>query len=210
MLIQGYEDGPLVAGESLTTRPGFWSSYFHRIFGDEPGDARPVPEWFGDDAADTDALSEVLCSPEHWPVFRVPAASGPGAVVICRNMPGEYGVDYLLTQPDRRDAEPVGSREDGSGLSGTGLTWDRLEHIADTPSSSAAEGVEDPSVRLLLLLPLLGDAEVPEAVEPRLSAALVSAGAPRDTASDTAEHLLTRLTDRSRHDPDWASPLSGA
>ncbi|WP_277622446.1 hypothetical protein [Streptomyces sp. CB03238] len=27
MLIKGYDDGPLVAGEPLLTRPGFWSNY---------------------------------------------------------------------------------------------------------------------------------------------------------------------------------------
>lgn len=207
MLIQGYEDGPLVAGESLMTRPGFWSSYFLEVCGDEPGDARPDPEWFGDDAADTDALSEVLLDPEHWPAFRVPAADGPGVVVICRNLPGEYGVDHLLIRPGRSDAEQVASR-DGC-LSGAGLTWAELVRLADTPPSPVTEGVEDTSARLLLLLPLLGDAEVPESARPRLSAALVSAGAPRDTASATAKHLLTRLTDGSLHDPAWGSPLSG-
>ncbi|MFG2867241.1 hypothetical protein [Streptomyces sp. NPDC048338] len=207
MLIEEYEDGPLVAGESLMTRPGFWSSYFLQVYGDEPGDARPDPEWFGDDAADTDALSEVLVDPERWPVFRVPTEHGPGVVVICRNLPGEYGIDHLLTGPGPSDAGQVASRD--GGYPGTGLTWDELVRIADTPPSPVTQGVEDPPARLLLLLPLLGDAEVPESAKPRLCAALVSAGAPRDTASATAEHLLTGLTDRSLHDPAWGSPLSG-
>ncbi|MFJ5220468.1 hypothetical protein ACIP98_38015 [Streptomyces sp. NPDC088354] len=207
MLIEGYDDGPLVAGESLLARPGFWSNYLLAMCSDGSSAARPVPEWFGDDGADTDALSEILFDPERWPVFRVPAADCPGAVVIYRNLVGDYGIDYLFTHPGRSYAQQIASWE--GDLSGTGLTWHELVRIADTPSP-AAEGVEDTAARLLLVLPLLADPDVPEEAPARLSAALTSAGAPQDTASNTAEHLLTRLTRRSRHDPAWGSPLSGS
>ncbi|MFF2573169.1 hypothetical protein [Streptomyces sp. NPDC058084] len=66
---------------------------------------RPVPEWFGEDGADAEVLSEVLFDPEHWPVFRVPAEDGPGAVVIYRNLDGDYGTDYLRTHPGRSYVE---------------------------------------------------------------------------------------------------------
>ncbi|RFC77788.1 hypothetical protein DXZ75_08055 [Streptomyces sp. AcE210] len=46
------------------------------------GAERPAPERFGDDGADADALSETLFDPERRPVFRVPAADGPGAIVV--------------------------------------------------------------------------------------------------------------------------------
>ncbi|MFB7554874.1 hypothetical protein [Streptomyces brevispora] len=207
MLIEGYDDGPLVAGESLLARSGFWSNYLLAMCSDGSSAAHPVPEWFGDDGADNDALSEVLFDPERWPVFRVPAADGPGAVVIYRNLVGDYGIDYLLTHPGRSYAQQIASWE--GDLSGTGLTWHELVRIADTPSP-AAEGVEDTAARLLLVLPLLTEPDVPEEAPARLSAALASAGAPQDTASNTAEHLLTRLTKRSRHDPTWGSPLSGS
>ncbi|MFE6759233.1 hypothetical protein ACFVDQ_37545 [Streptomyces sp. NPDC057684] len=68
MLIKGY-DGPLVAGESLLARPGFWSNHLMPLCSDGAGAERPAPEWFGDDGADTDALSETLFDPERWPVF---------------------------------------------------------------------------------------------------------------------------------------------
>ncbi|WP_037627879.1 hypothetical protein [Streptomyces aureus] len=206
MLIKGYDDGPLVAGESLPARPGFWSNYLMMCC-DGASATRPVPEWFGDDGADTDALSEVLFDPERWPVFRVPAEDGPGAVVIYRNLVGDYGIDYLLTHPGRSHARQVASWEEE--LSGTGLMWDELVRLADSPSPGA-EGVEDTAARLLLLLPLLADSEVPEPAPVRLSAALTSVGAPQDTAFSTAEHLLAHLTRRSHHDPTWASPLSGS
>ncbi|MEU0602127.1 hypothetical protein ABZ484_28370 [Streptomyces sp. NPDC006393] len=207
MLIKGYDDGPLVAGESLLARPGFWSNYLMAICGDGMSAVRPVPEWFGDDGADTDALSETLFDPERWPVFRVPAADGPGAVVIYRNLVGDYGIDYLLTHPGRSYAKQIASWE--GDLSGTGLTWPELVRIADNPSP-AAEGVEDTAARLLLILPLLDDLDLPEAASARLSAALTTVGAPRDTVANTAGHLLPHLMKRSWHDPTWGSPLSGS
>ncbi|MET9852468.1 hypothetical protein ABZY57_05880 [Streptomyces sp. NPDC006450] len=206
--MRGYDDGPLIAGESLLARPGFWSNYLMAMCGDGSGTTRPLPEWFGDDGADTDALSEILFDPDRWPVFRVPADDGPGAVVIFRNMVGEYGIDYLRTHPGRSHAQRIASWE--GDLSGTGLTWEELFQIADGPSPAAVEGVEHTDARLLLLLPLVTDSDVPESAAARLSTALTSVGAPHDTAFNTAEHLLAHLTRRSRHDPTWGSPLSGS
>lgn len=208
MLIKGYDDGPLVAGEALLDRPGFWSNYLMPVCGGGASPARPGPEWFGDDGADADALSEVLFDPERWPVFRVPAEDGPGVVVIHRNMVGEYGIDYLLTHPGRSHAQQVASWE--GELSGVGLTWEELVRLADSPPPPpVAEGVQDTAARLLLGLPLLGDSDVPESAPERVSAALTWVGAPQATASSTAERLLTHLTRRARHDPAWVSPLSG-
>lgn len=207
MLIKGYDDSPLVAGESLLARLGFWSNYLPAMCSDGACAERPAPEWFGDDGADTDAMSEVLFDPEHWPVFRVPADDGPGAVVIYRNLVGDYGTDYLLTHPDRSYAQQIASWE--GEFSGIGLTWHELVHMADSPSA-AAEGVQDTAARLLLVLPLLTDPDLPEAAHARLTTALTAVGAPQDTASSTAEHLLAHLERRSRHDPRWESPLSGS
>ncbi|MFH8789220.1 hypothetical protein [Streptomyces roseoverticillatus] len=206
MLIKGYDDGPLVAGESLLPRPGFWSNYLMAICGDASGASDPVPGWFGDDGADADALSEVLFNPERWPVFRVAAEGGPGVVVIYRNLLGDYSTDYLLTHPGQSHAQHVASRE--GDLSGTGLSWDELIRIADTPATG--EGVKDSAARLLLVLPLLTDPDLPDAALARLASALTAAGAPQDTAFTTAEHLLAHLTRSSHHDPTWKSPLSGS
>ncbi|MEU5893863.1 hypothetical protein ABZ835_44750 [Streptomyces sp. NPDC047461] len=207
MLIKGYDVGPLVPGESLLVHPGFWSNYLLAMCSDGGCPERPLPEWFGEDGADVDALSEVLFDPEHWPAFRVPAQDGPGAVVIHRNLDGEYGTDYLLTHPGRSHAEQIASWD--VDFSGTGLTWHELIRIADSPSLSD-EGVQDTATRFLLLLPLLTDPDVPQTAAARLIAALTAVGAPQDTASIAAEHLLAHLTRRSRHDPTWASPLSGS
>ncbi|MET8116428.1 hypothetical protein [Streptomyces prasinus] len=206
-MIKGNDVGPLVPGESLLVGPGFWSNYL-LVMCSEGGCAEcPVPEWFGEDGADVDALSEVLFDPERWPVFRAPAEGGPGAVVIYRNLDGDYGTDYLLTRPGRSYAEQIASRD--GDFSGTGLTWHELIRIADSPSL-ADEGVQDPATRFLLLLPLLTDPEVPETASARFIAALAVVGAPQETASIAAEHLLAHLTRRPLHDPAWASPLSGS
>ncbi|MDX2828237.1 hypothetical protein PV416_46120 [Streptomyces ipomoeae] len=206
MLIKGYDVGPLVPGESLLLHPGFWSNYLLAMCSDGGCTERPVPEWFGEDGADADALSEVLFDPEHWPVFRVLAEDGPGAVVIYRNLDGDYGTDYLLTHPGRSYAEQIASWD--GDFSGTGLTWHELIRIAGSPCL-ADEGVQDTATRFLLL-PLLTDSDVPETASARLIAALTAVGAPQDTASLATEHLLAHLTRRSRHDPTWTSPLSGS
>lgn len=207
MLIKAYDVGPLVPGESLLVHPGFWSNHLLAMCSDGGCPERPVPEWFGEDGADVDALSEALFDLEHWPAFRVPAEDGPEAVVIYRNLDGDYGTDYLLTHPGRSYAEQVASWD--GDFSGTGLTWHELIRIADSPSL-ADEGVQDTATRFLLLLPLLTDPDVPETASARFVAALTAVGAPQDTASIAAEHLLARLTRRSRHDPTWASPLSSS
>ncbi|MFJ9801593.1 hypothetical protein [Streptomyces wuyuanensis] len=207
MLIKGYDADALVAGESLLARPGFWSNYLLAMCSDGGCAERPVPEWFGDDGADADALSEVLFDPERWPVFRVPAETGPGAAVVYRNLDGDYGTDYLLTHPGRSYVQQIASWD--GDFRGTGLTWRELVRIADSPSSGA-EGVQDTAARLLLVLPLLTDPDVPEEASARLTSALAMVGAPQDTASNTAEHLLAHLTRRALHDPTWESPLSGS
>ncbi|MER5897111.1 hypothetical protein [Streptomyces sp. NPDC001876] len=206
MLIKGYDCGPLVAGESLLTRPGFWSNYLMAMCVGGTGAERPVPEWFGDEGADADALSEILFDPERWPVFRLPAADGSGVVVVCRNMVGDYGIDYLLTHPGRSHAQQIATWE--GGFSGAGINWKQLVHIADNPAP-AAEGVQDSAARLLLALPLLNDMHCPESAQARLGAALTAAGAPRAGAPGTAGLLLAHLMGRAHHDHTWGSPLSG-
>lgn len=206
MLIEGYEDGPLAAGEPLLSRSGFWSNYLLAMCAGGTGTERPGPHRFGEDGADADALSEILLDPERWPVFRVPASEGPGVVVVSRNLVGDYGIDFLLTS-----AGPSGARRIAGGegeVSGTGLTWQNLLAIAND-AAPTAEGVHDPDARLLLILPLLNDPDVPEGAPARISAALTAVGVPQSSAPSIAEYLLGCLTSGSWHDPSWHSPLSG-
>ncbi|MEV7129175.1 hypothetical protein [Streptomyces sp. NPDC093260] len=206
MFIEGYDDGPLEAGESLLARPGFWSNHLLGICGAGAKAERPVPEWFGEDGADVDAMSESLFDPGRWPVFRVLGADGSGVVVVFRNLIGDYGVDFLLIRPGGSCAERIASWE--GEFSGSGLTWRELVRIAGS-SAGEAGGVDEPAARLLLLLPLLDDLEVPEEAPERIGAALTEVGVARETAQSTTDHLLTGLTGKAWHDPAWGSPLSG-
>ncbi|MFJ4467143.1 hypothetical protein ACIP2X_06400 [Streptomyces sp. NPDC089424] len=203
MLIEGYDGGPLVAGEPLADRPGFWPNH---LWGPCCRDAGGEPEWFGDDGADVDAMSDLLTDPERWPVFRVPVEGGYEAVVVYRNLVGDYGVDHMFTHPTWSSARQIASWD--GDLHGDALTWRELVHIVDSPSSTA-EGVEDAAARLLLLLPLLIDHALPDEAVATLTAALIAVGAPRDAAPATAQHLLEHSAGMAWHDPTWGSPLSG-
>ncbi|MEU5559103.1 hypothetical protein AB0H47_23680 [Streptomyces globisporus] len=197
MLIEGYGHGPVVAGESLVGRRGFWANHLLAMCGDGTCAERAVPEWFGGDGADADALAEVLFDPEQWPVFRVLVPDGhpvPGVVVVYRNLVDEFGVDCLLGGQDRCLV--------------AGLSWQELIRVTDRPEPPA-DGVQDVSGRFLLLLPLLSGEWSDEVVRERIVAALVAVGAPEGTVGRAAGHLLGHLERRALHDAVWGSPLSG-
>ncbi|MFC8720932.1 hypothetical protein [Kitasatospora sp. NPDC057198] len=206
MLIKGYDFGPLVEGERLLGRAGFWSNHLLAMCRSAAGGARPVPEWFGDDGADTDALAEVLLDDQAWPTFRIPFRGGHSAVVVYRNLVGDLGIDYLLTRADWHRAEEVAGF-DGDWY-GPGLSWRDIAHIAETPDL-AAPGVHDTAARLLLLLPLLADDELPPEAPARVSAALTAVEAPDDSARNTADHLLRNRRPAARRRSGADSPLSG-
>ncbi|GAA2747022.1 hypothetical protein GCM10010440_41160 [Kitasatospora cinereorecta] len=206
VLIKGYDYGPLVAGERLLERAGFWSNHLLATCRFTSGEARPEPEWFGDDGADTDALADVLLDDQAWPTFRIPFQGGHSAVLVYRNLIGDYGIDYLLTQPDWPRTEDL-SGFDGAWY-GPGLSWRDIVHIAETPDLTAP-GVHDTAARLLLLLPLLADDGLPPEARTRVNAALTAIGAPEDSAQDTADHLLRNSRPSARRRGGADSPLSG-
>ncbi|MFD8481514.1 hypothetical protein [Kitasatospora sp. NPDC059673] len=203
VLIKGYGLGPLVVGERLLERAGFWSNHLLPWCRCAPGEVRAVPEWFGDDGADTDALSEVLLEERAWPTFRVPFGGGHSAVVVHRNLLGDYGVDYLRTHPDWPRAEDLSSYD--GDWSGPGLSWHDIVHIAETPDL-AAPGVHDTEARLLLLLPLLAEDELPPEASARVSAALADVGASEGSVQEAAGRLLRNRRPKARR---AESPLSG-
>jgi hypothetical protein len=128
--------------------------------------------------------------------------------IVQRNFPDDAGTDYLITHPDW-DRHAYLASLDGH-YSGPGLSWPEL--VAVTESAPAgAEGVVDPGLRLLLLLPAFGDADVPEAEAlARTSEALWTVGVSEEASPEVAERLL----DHCFWDgPSWGvrgrSPLSG-
>ncbi|MER6738332.1 hypothetical protein [Streptomyces puniciscabiei] len=207
MLIDGFEDDPLVAGEGLLALPGFWAAYLLWLCQTEEND--PEPAWFGVDAVDADAAYEVLTDEEQWPVIRIPFGDGHAVVVVGRNFSEDEGTEYFISHPEW-DRHGHLATIDGH-QAGPGLSWQELAHIAGTPDENAP-GVHAPHARLLLLLPVLGDADLPgEAVE-SVSDALVQAGVAAGNAPSLAQALLY---DHPLWEPaGWAlasgSPLSGS
>ncbi|MBC6458500.1 hypothetical protein [Actinomadura sp. HBU206391] len=208
MLINGYDDDSLVAGEHLLSHPGFWAAYLMWLTGKDDEFEKPDEEWFGADAADAGAAYEALNDEENWPVFRVPFGGGHTAVVVQRNFPDDWGTEYFITHPDWGRLGYLATID--GHQAGPGLSWQELIHIANTPGPSG-EGVHEPSARLLLLLPALGDADLPTNAVATIASALIAAGAPAATAPRTAELLLDNPMWEPAH---WAvpgeSPLSGA
>ncbi|WP_372348175.1 hypothetical protein [Streptomyces sp. KL116D] len=199
MLIEGYDGGPLAAGEPLLARPGFWSNHLAEVCAGTASGEPFRPEWFGEDGADVDAMTEALLDPERWPVFRVLTADGSGVAVVFRNRPGDYGTDFLRVPP--------GGHGPARRIAGSGLTWPELIALADAPGPGAA-GTEAPAVRLLLLTPVLDDLEVEQEAAARVGAALTAVGVPDDIAPSTTLRLLSGVTGKPWHDPAWGSPLS--
>lgn len=196
----------IATAEHLLDLPGFWPAYYGPtwdVFASEP-------EAFGADLADVDAAGDALYdATEVWPAYRIPLPGGHLLWIVHRNFPDDAGTDYLLTHPDRARETCLASIE--GHFTGPGLSWPDLVAVADSAPADA-EGVRDPDLRLLLLLPAFGDADTPvqEAVE-RIAAALVAVGMTEEAAPEAAGLFLDHPFWES---PYWAtpgsSPLSGA
>jgi hypothetical protein len=204
----GYDDDLLVAAEGLVSRPGFWAAYLMWLSRPKEGEV-PKLEWFGADAADTDAVNETLMDEERWPVFRIPFGVGHTAVVLSCNLADDAGTDYFITHPDWGRHGYLATID--GHQSGPGLSWQELVHIAHTPDPTVP-GVHPPNARLLLLLPALGDADLPADAANVVCEALLWAGAPAGEAPRVAESLLlgNPLWAPAHWTPSAPSPLSGS
>ncbi|MEU1211234.1 hypothetical protein ACFYSH_32935 [Streptomyces sp. NPDC005791] len=206
MLIDGYENAPLVAGDDLLDLPGFWAAHLLWMCRTEEGD--PDPTWFGVDEADTDAAHEALTDAQRWPVFRIPFADGHSAMVLGRNFPDDPGTEYFVTHPEWGRHGHLATAD--GHQAGPGLCWRELVHIARTPDQRAP-GIHAEHARLLLLLPALGDQDLPDDALGTVAQALLEAGVP---AGRTAKPARALLMDHPLWEPaTWApaasSPLSG-
>jgi hypothetical protein len=166
-----------------------------------------VPEWFGVDGADAAEAWEALSDEDRWPIFRIPFAGGHTAVVLGCNLPDDPGTEYLITHPEWGRHGRLATLD--GHQAGPGLSWRELTHIARTPDRTAP-GIHAEHVRLLLLLPALGDQDLPEDAPEILSDALAHADLP-----DTLSLAQALLADHPLWEPaEWAfpsaSPLSGS
>ncbi|MEU3559343.1 hypothetical protein [Kitasatospora sp. NPDC006786] len=206
MLIPGHENDPLAAGEDLLHLPGFWAAYL--LWLAEGDDFEPEPALFGVDGADADAAYERLSNPAAWPVIRLPMQQGHNILIVHRNFTEDEGIDYYLAHPDWARPRSIASIE--GHFAGPGLAWCELEHVALHPGDGP--GITDPHARLLLLLPVLGDTDLPADATAAVADALAAIGTPSEATAALAETLLDH--------PFWdgetwylegaGSPLSGA
>ncbi|MEV7342441.1 hypothetical protein [Streptomyces sp. NPDC093544] len=195
----------IAPAEELLGLAGFWPAYFLPAW----DEFMEVPALFGADEADVDAATEALYSARDvWPAYRIPLTGGHLLWIVHRNFPDDPGTDYLITHPDWDRDAPLASLE--GHFSGPGLSWPELVAVADSAPRRAA-GVRDPALRLLLLLPAFGDADVPVAqAVSRTSGALTAVG----VTAEAAPGVAGRLLDHPFWDvPTWTtqgeSPLSG-
>ncbi|OEJ23057.1 hypothetical protein AR457_38345 [Streptomyces agglomeratus] len=165
-----YASAPVVDGLPLLEEPGFWAAHLAELC-----EGLPLED-FGVDAADAGAALERLENKAAWPVFTVPLAESHSIIVHYNSGEQYTSTDYFLVHPDWRwDLVLASTDQDRIG---PGLCWPELAALL--PSPPGAAGVTDPHARLLLLLPVLGDANVPAQAVPTLMDALRTVGAPDD------------------------------
>ncbi|TDE35695.1 hypothetical protein [Actinomadura sp. 6K520] len=203
MLITGYENHPLVDGSTLLTDPAFWA--VHALMVGATGLDDPRRD-FGVDTEDAEELDERLFDPDHWPVFTVPLHSGAALHVIYRNLADDMGLDYVLSGPAWPHDLWLAAVE--GCFVGPGLSWHELITTAHQAPTSAPTSTADSSRRLLLLLPTLGDADLPDSAVPALTAALT-----HTTASPAPQHVAETLL-RKNHaywqPAHWTKLANGA
>ncbi len=167
MLITGFEDYPLVDGSHLLDDPVFWA--LHALQLGVIG-LTDIEEAFGVDIGDAAEIENRVFDHDHWPVFTVPLR-GPGNIhIIYRNLDGDMGLDYVLTHPDWPHDLHLAAVD--GGFIGPGLSWPELTTIASHPPTPGAGMPSDAARRLLILLPALGDADLPDTAVPTVAAAL--------------------------------------
>lgn len=186
MIIPGYLDGyeppvqpcPLIDGTAWTRDEVFWPGFLYTV-----GGSRSAAHAFDVDPGDLDVFVTEFLRRDRWPVFSLPLAGGTSAYVVSRNFEGDEGVDYLLTSPGSEAATTRAALE--GHFRGPGLSWAEVVAAAGQPDADRG-----PAERLLLLLPAVGDADLPGDAVDVVAAAVASVGA-TGHVQDVASELLT-------------------
>ncbi|MEU0434186.1 hypothetical protein ABZ153_21575 [Streptomyces sp. NPDC006290] len=179
-----YEDVELVAGEQLAGDPAFWLAHVLLTMGDQG----EQPDRYGVASSAYDAMEDRLGDTEQpWPVLRVPFDGGHTAYVVYANSEDMSDIEFFVRHPAWGRLGFLG--DCGGDHAGPGLSWNELTTLAaSTPDGG--EGLSDPSQRLLLLLPMLGDADMPEETTDVVARALVHCGIRADAAHELAAAVL--------------------
>jgi hypothetical protein len=172
------DDSVLTDASSWVANDLFWPAFLFSVGGSETAAVA-----FAADPADVEAYVEELHHPDSWPFIVLPLASGHRLYVVFRNFEGDAGWDYLL-QPAGTDTVVTLAALEGH-FRGPAYSWRDLVLVANQRDStrSAAE-------RLLLLLPAMGDADLPVAAEQSIAAAFVAVGGHPRYQREVSRELL--------------------
>ncbi|MFJ6050872.1 hypothetical protein [Streptomyces sp. NPDC092307] len=129
-----------------------------------------------------------LGDPERpWPVLRIRFDGGHTAYAVYANEEDENNVEFFVRHPQWGRLGHLG--QCGADDARPGLSWPELRTLA-TRTQYDGEGLTDPSERLLLLLPMLGDAALPAEARDVVARALAHCGIRADAAGDLAATLV--------------------
>ncbi|WP_405527279.1 hypothetical protein OG592_06215 [Streptomyces avidinii] len=191
------QDCELVASEDLARAPAFWLAHVLLTMGDPGEPAQP----YGVDTSAYDEMVDRLSDPEQpWPVLRVRIGGGHTVYAVYANWEDQNNVDFFVRHPTWGRLGHLG--QCGADEAGPGLSWTELLTLA-TSTQEGGEGLTDSSERLLLLLPMLGDAEMPGDACDTVARALSHCGIRAEAAGDLASILL-RKQDPARG-PRWTT-----
>lgn len=184
MIIPGYlddfeslETSPLFNAMEWMSDDLFWPAFMWSIGGSET-----APEAFDADPVDFDFFATEFFRPDRWPVFTLPLAGGGHLHLTGRNYQDDEGVDYLMTAPESDHAFGIAALE--GHFRGPGLSWDEAIAVANQPDANCT-----PAERLLLLLPAMGDEDIPSTAHQTVTNAVTSVGAAQ-LQSEVAAELL--------------------
>lgn len=178
------EDCELLAGEDLAREPAFWLAHLMLTIGDPSED----PERYGVDTSVYEEMVERLGNHEEpWPVLRVPFEGGHTAYVVYANFEDVNNVDFFVRHPEWGRLGYLG--QCGADEAGPGLSWKELAILAEAAQNSS-EGLADSSQRLLLLLPMLGDSDMPREARHIVAQALTRCGIRSSAADELATVLV--------------------
>ncbi|MBC6456542.1 hypothetical protein [Actinomadura sp. HBU206391] len=179
--IPGYSGGPYTHHREFLDEHLFWLGHLHSCAGSEEAEEL----LFGPDYEASGEFHLQMNDTADWPTFTLALTAGHRFHIVCRTFEDDPGTDYLLHHPDWEQAELLAADE--GHFMGPGLSWPELTAIAfnGQPGGSAA----DPHARLLLLLPALGDDDLPDDAPAILAPALADRTAVPDPGR-LAELLL--------------------
>src|SRR5262245_2196467 len=200
LIIREYaDDAELVPSEDLGGDPAFWFAHLMLTLGDH---LSTDPEQYGVAASTFDAMVDRLGDHfQPWPVFRVPFGGGHTILVVYSHFDA-FQIEYVVRHPDWGRLGFLG--DFGPEPRGPGLSWAELIAIAEArpPDGAARAGLSDAAQRLVLLLPMLGDAATPADASTVVAEALVRCGMSADVALRFAAELIG--SDMSRK-PSWSA-----